>query len=80
MKLSLKNKILLGVLSFVVLMSLAYMGAVSIVIRQQYLDESHRWLNNAANVMDVALNLRRDRVQAAAYDLASPPPFYQRKR
>lgn len=71
MKLPLKNKILLGVLSFVVLMSLAYMGAVSIVIRQQYLDESHRWLNNAANVMDVALNLRRDRVQMAARDLAS---------
>ncbi len=71
MKWSLKNKILFGVLLFAVLMASAYMGAASVVMRQQYLDESHRMLKNAAGIVEAALNLRRERVQSAARDLAS---------
>jgi len=68
---SLRNRILLSALAICIALALAYMLAVSWVIRQQYQEESRAFLLNAAKLIQNDLSDRKDILLAASRELAN---------
>lgn len=67
----LKNKLLLGAISISLVVALAFMLAVSWVIRQQYLDQSNALLHKATDIINDSLVERKDDLLIAARQLAA---------
>ena len=67
----LKYKLLLGAATISIVLALAYMTAVSLVIRQQHLDQSSALLRNASRVVRDGLSERRENLLAASRELAT---------
>ena len=67
----LRNRILLGALAICTVLALAYMLAVSWVIRHQYQDESRAFLLNAAKLIQDDLGDRQEALLAASRELAN---------
>ncbi len=67
----LRNKLLLGAVAICILLALAYMTAVSLIIREQYLDQSNSLLQNALKVVEDGLSKRKSDLLAASRDLAT---------
>jgi|GEM_PF-3419528 diguanylate cyclase (GGDEF)-like protein len=67
----LRDQLLLGAVVIALVVALASMFAVSVVIRQQYLDQSNAMLNKAARVIEDNLNDRRVSLLAATRQLAT---------
>ncbi|HQT25419.1 MAG TPA: PAS domain-containing protein, partial [Burkholderiales bacterium] len=67
----LRNKLLLGAVAICVLLALGYMSAVSLIIREQYLDQSNSLLQNALRVVQDGLSERENDLLTASRDLAT---------
>ena len=71
----LRNKLLLSVVAISILMALASMFAVSLVIRQQHLDQSNTLLRKAAKIIDDRLAERKEQQLSASRRLAMQKNF-----
>ncbi len=67
----LRDTLLLGAVVIAVVVALASMLAVSVVIRQQHLDQSNAVLTKASRVIDESLNDRKASLLAASRQLAA---------
>ncbi len=67
---SLRNQLLLSAVAVSILLALAYMSAVSWVIRQQHLEQSNALLLKAARVIEDSLAERKANLLAASRQLA----------
>jgi diguanylate cyclase (GGDEF)-like protein len=67
----LRHKLLLGALAISLVVALASMLAVSLVIRQQHLDQSNGLLRKAFRVIDETLADRKEHLLAASRQLAT---------
>ncbi|MDO8652033.1 MAG: GGDEF domain-containing protein [Undibacterium sp.] len=71
----LRNKLLFSVVAISILMALASMFAVSLVIRQQHLDQSNTLLRKAAKIIDDSLAERKEQQLSASRRLAMQKNF-----
>ncbi len=76
MKISrLRDKLLISVVAISILVALASMIAVSLVVRQQHLDQSHALLRKAHDVINLTLAERKEAQLSASRRLATQDNF-----
>ncbi len=67
---SLRNKFMLGAIAICIVLAIAYMAAVSLVVRQQNLNQSHESLTRAYSIVEDGLDRRKADLLEASRTLA----------